>query len=418
MVAVGGFIFYNTHILNPYRTTFTDDEARAQYEKKYRQYWALPQPRITDVNVQLDFYPDQRSVAVRGTMWLENKTDTPIDRVAITLWPDNLCALAAAAHQDRSPQLRGRADRRCRRSRARLLSLQASYPACRRMGASSLISRCNTTIPASRIRSPIPTSSDNGSFVNDRYLPYIGYAQDIELTDDSTRHKHGLEKVRRLPKLDDVAARQYNSVSFDADWINFDATVSTSPDQIAIAPGYLQKEWVRERPALLPLQDGRAHPGPLFIPVGALRGAARPLGRREPGDLLPARPRVRSRHHDAEHEGDARLLHRRTSAPSSFISCASSSFPATAPSRNRSRTPFPSPSPSASSPRSATQARRRESSVLRDRARDRASVVGAPGDLGLCPGRDVDRRDHGAVHRADGDEAPFRTRVDEALPSL
>ena len=50
--------------------------------------------------------------------------------------------------------------------------------------------------------------------------------------------------MRRLPKLDDVAARQYNSGSFDADWINFDATVSTSADQIAIAPGYLQKEWV------------------------------------------------------------------------------------------------------------------------------------------------------------------------------
>ncbi len=38
----------------------------------------------------------------------------------------------------------------------------------------------------------------NGSFINDRYLPYVGYAPEIELTDDSTRHKHGLEKVRRL----------------------------------------------------------------------------------------------------------------------------------------------------------------------------------------------------------------------------
>jgi hypothetical protein len=84
----------------------------------------------------------------------------------------------------------------------------------------------------------------NGSFLNDRYGPYIGYAQEIELTDDSTRHRHGLEKARRMPKLDDVAAREYNSVSFDADWVNFDATVSTTPDQIAIAPGYLQKEWV------------------------------------------------------------------------------------------------------------------------------------------------------------------------------
>ena len=90
----------------------------------------------------------------------------------------------------------------------------------------------------------------NGSFLYDSYLPYIGYSPNIELTDDSARHKHGLEKMRRLPKLDDVAARQYNSGAFDADWINFDATVSTSLDQIAIAPGYLQKEWV---------QDGRRY---------------------------------------------------------------------------------------------------------------------------------------------------------------
>jgi aminopeptidase N len=49
--------------------------------------------------------------------------------------------------------------------------------------------------------------------------------------------------VKRLAKLDDVAARQYNSGSQDADWINFDAIVSTSADQIAVMPGYLQKEW-------------------------------------------------------------------------------------------------------------------------------------------------------------------------------
>ena len=33
-------------------------------------------------------------------------------------------------------------------------------------------------------------------------------------------------------------------ISNDSDWINFEATVSTSTDQIAIAPGYLQKEWI------------------------------------------------------------------------------------------------------------------------------------------------------------------------------
>ena len=84
----------------------------------------------------------------------------------------------------------------------------------------------------------------NGSFLNSAYAPFVGYEAEIELTDDSTRRKHGLPKAKRMPSLDDVAARNDNGVSTDADWINFEGTVSTSPDQIAILPGYLQREWV------------------------------------------------------------------------------------------------------------------------------------------------------------------------------
>jgi ABC-type transport system involved in multi-copper enzyme maturation permease subunit len=85
LLSVGGYIFYNTHILNPYRTTFRIDEERGQFEKKYRQYWSLPQPRITDVATQIDIDPEQRSASVSGTLWLENKTSSDIDRIAVTL---------------------------------------------------------------------------------------------------------------------------------------------------------------------------------------------------------------------------------------------------------------------------------------------------------------------------------------------
>ena len=74
-VAVGGYIYYNTHVLNRYLTTFKIQEERAQYEIKYRQYQKMPQPRLTDVNVDVDLYPDQRLVVFRGKEWMENKTD-------------------------------------------------------------------------------------------------------------------------------------------------------------------------------------------------------------------------------------------------------------------------------------------------------------------------------------------------------
>jgi aminopeptidase N len=90
----------------------------------------------------------------------------------------------------------------------------------------------------------------NGSFLNSAYVPFVGYEAEIELTDDSTRHKHGLPKAKRMPSLENVAARNDNAISADADWINFEGTVSTSRDQVAILPGYLQKQW---------LEDGRRY---------------------------------------------------------------------------------------------------------------------------------------------------------------
>ena len=243
MLGVGGYIFYNTHVLNPYRTTSKIDEDRAQYEKKYRQYWSLPQPRITDVTTEIDIYPEKRSVSAHGTLWLENKTSSDIDRVAITIWPQDLAPLPRPHIQVKQLSFAG--------GQAALIEdpslgfylykLPRPLPPQGRIQLDYSLQYDN---PGFENSQPNTDIVHNGSFINDRYFPYIGYAPEIELIDDSTRHKHGLEKVRRLPKVDDVAARQYNSVSFDADWINLDATVSTSEDQIAIAPGYLQKEWV------------------------------------------------------------------------------------------------------------------------------------------------------------------------------
>ena len=89
-VAVGGYIYYNTHVLNSYLTTFKIQEARAQYEIKYKQYQTLPQPRVTDVQVDVDLYPERRLAVFRGKGWLENKTEAPIDRIAVTIWPEDV----------------------------------------------------------------------------------------------------------------------------------------------------------------------------------------------------------------------------------------------------------------------------------------------------------------------------------------
>jgi len=276
-VGVGGYILYNTDVLNPYRTTFRVDDARAQYEKKYRQYKDLPQPKITDVNTQVDLYPERRSAVIKGTMMLENKTSTDIDRVAFTVWPMDLIPVPMPHIQVRELALSDSQTPVVQDAADNLNPQGLPKPAPPRLadGQTPLIQdpelgfylyHLSTPLPPQgRIRlefaleydnygfensNPNTDLSHNGTYIGERYSPFIGYAPDIELTDDSTRHKHGLQKTKRMPTLEDVAARNENMANTDADWINFEGTVSTSPDQIAIFPGYLQKEWV---------QDGRRY---------------------------------------------------------------------------------------------------------------------------------------------------------------
>ena len=243
LLVVGGYIFYNTNVLNPYYSTYAIDEGRAQYEKRYRQYKDLPQPKITDINTQIDLDPANRSVDMRGTMMLENKTSSTIDRVAITVLPVDLAPVPPPHREIQKLTFSG--------GQTTLLEDNA---------LGFYVYRLNTPLlPHGRIALDYSVSYKNigfvnstpnldivknGTFLNDRYAPFVGYAPDIELTDDSTRHKHGLDKVKRMPKLEDIAARNENGISSEADWINLESTVSTSPDQIAIMPGYLQKEWL------------------------------------------------------------------------------------------------------------------------------------------------------------------------------
>jgi len=243
-IGLGAYIFYNTGVLNAYRTTFQVDEERAQYEKKYRRFFTMPQPRITDINMQIDLDPQQRSAAVQGTVWLENKTDSPIDRLALTIWPSDLQPIPRTAIEIKNLSFSRGATRELNdpalgfsvyhlatplRPHTRVqLTFSLNYP-----NVGFVNSRPNTDIV------------HNGSFLNNSYIPVIGYRDDIELGDDTTRHRHGLQNVKRMPKLEDAAARQDNAVTGKAaDWINFEATVSTAPDQIALMPGYLQKEWM------------------------------------------------------------------------------------------------------------------------------------------------------------------------------
>lgn len=232
-VATGGFIFYNTNILNTYRTSGENDSQVALYEKKYSRYSGVPQPRITDVNVDVDIYPEQGRADVRGRYILVNKTGVRIDSLHLnmvegirinTLKPDRRYTVAVADSSLGYYIYRLAAPLQPGDSLALLFD----------------ITYARTGFENDNVKTGVVA---NGTFFNSDYMPGIGYSEDAELTDDDTRKKQGLKPKERMAPVNDLKARMNTYISNSADWVRFETTVSTSPDQIAIAPGYLQKEW-------------------------------------------------------------------------------------------------------------------------------------------------------------------------------
>lgn len=76
-----------------------------------------------------------------------------------------------------------------------------------------------------------------------------GYSGAYELSDNNKRREQDLPPIERASSIDDKVAWMRNGLG-NADRLNFETIVSTSSDQIALAPGYLQREWE---------QDGRRY---------------------------------------------------------------------------------------------------------------------------------------------------------------
>ena len=227
-VGVGGFIFVNTNVWNPYRTALDNDRRLADYEKALLAYEHVPQPKITDVKLNVELHPDGPYAVTRGVYRFQNKTSAPIRQLHVRFDLD--LKIKALSVEDARP---------CRtydRFNYRIFCFDTpmlpgetrtlSFTTWR--GQRGFKNSDNTT----RI-------VDNGSFLDSfEIAPLIGMDRDQLLTDRAKRRKYHLPEELRPPKLEDDSARQFNFITHGADWVNSDITVSTVAGQTPMAPGY------------------------------------------------------------------------------------------------------------------------------------------------------------------------------------
>ena len=66
-----------------YRTTLDREREQADYEKTLLGYESVPQPRITDVTLAVDLYPEEPRAQVRGTYIVSNRSGQPLEHVHV-----------------------------------------------------------------------------------------------------------------------------------------------------------------------------------------------------------------------------------------------------------------------------------------------------------------------------------------------
>lgn len=228
IIMLGGFIFYNTNMLNEFYTASERMEQRAEYERRYGQYEGIPQPRLTGTNLHIEIWPESREVDIRGTYHLVNRSAVAIDSIHLATEMET-----EGITFDR-PAVRVLMDEDLGH---RIFSLENPLQPGDSLWLSFVVHFETHGFRNSGVSTSVVA---NGTyFTNQAWLPAIGYQPSRELTNKEIRREHGLPPRPTL-SVYDVEARQDVT---GGEEITFEAVVGTVENQIAVAPGVLRRSW-------------------------------------------------------------------------------------------------------------------------------------------------------------------------------
>jgi len=231
----GGWLFYNTKILNTYISAKEKDRQQADYEKKYKKDEALPLPFTTALNYTIDLFPAKRSLHVHIEWWVKNVHPTPI-----TILPFNMPDKASNDTLTVPGAVLTAKDLPLRYRTYTLQKPLQPGDSIRIAYTADFINRgIENEVSFTQITS-------NGSFLHDNdILPVIGYSRQEELTNTLDRRKYDLPRRERLARLSRNCTDTCNTsyINNSATWVDLTTTISTSDNQIAIAPGSLIRQW-------------------------------------------------------------------------------------------------------------------------------------------------------------------------------
>ena len=228
---VGGFVFFNTNILNDYQSSAEGLQQQAEYERSYGRHRDAPQPQLTATELNVEIYPGRREAQVRGVHHVVNRTAQPIDTIHVAVSDEvetgeidfGRAARAAVLDDDLWH---------------RIYVLEEPLQPGDSLRMSWQVRHQPRGFPARGISTAIV---GNGSFIMmPTWVPLIGYQPRRELVSPGERRQRSLAERPVVPSLDDPRALLDRGGN---ERINLDVTVGTAAGQIAVAPGELRRTW-------------------------------------------------------------------------------------------------------------------------------------------------------------------------------
>ena len=234
-ILCSGFVYHNTKILNKYDSEKEQENKQVDYEKSYKQYEHLVQPRFYKYDYAIDLMPNERSMKASIDAWARNISSQPITELHFTM-----------------PQIPDSVNISIKGSTLKLKDSRLDYRIYTLANPLQPNDSVQIRFDVSRITRGFENEvsftqlTQNGTFFNNsNIVPSFGYDKNYEISDKNKRIKLKLPVRFRMPKLNenDLATRANTYINHDADWVEVNTTISTTPDQIAIAPGSLIKSW-------------------------------------------------------------------------------------------------------------------------------------------------------------------------------
>ncbi len=200
-VAVGSGVwyYYNAHVLNEYLNAKQRRGIQADYERSFKKFENLAQPKVTAVDTRIDIDPARRSFSGSGHYTLQNKTAEPIAQIHIT---DQMHSVSNVQF-DRPFHLVSSGPR----------DIYSIYTLEQPLAPGDVLQMTfNVGFQSRGFRdgNEKPELAYNGTFFDASYFPTIGYDRNLELDDPRRRREEHLGQLEEMAPRGDPVQSLYN----------------------------------------------------------------------------------------------------------------------------------------------------------------------------------------------------------------